>query len=106
MTTDRTKIQPTHLSRDAFVYLRQSTATQLERNPESTRRQYALVARAVELGWSRPQVRLVDEDLGVSGSGTAHRAGFATLTTDVALGNAGIVLGLEVSRLARNNADW
>jgi excisionase family DNA binding protein len=106
MTTDRAKIKPTHLCRDAFVYLRQSTPTQLERNPESTRRQYALVDRAVDLGWSREQVRLVDEDLGVSGSGLAERKGFAHLTAEAALGHAGLILGIEVSRLARNNADW
>lgn len=104
--TDLAKIQSTHLGRDAFVYLRQSSATQLERNPESTRRQYALADRAVALGWSRERIRLIDEDLGVSGSGMVDRGGFATLTTEVALGHAGIVLGLEVSRLARNNAEW
>jgi DNA invertase Pin-like site-specific DNA recombinase len=104
--TDLAKIQPTHLGRDAFVYLRQSTATQLERNLESTRRQYALADRAVALGWSRARVRLIDQDLGVSGSGMVDRGGFATLTTEVALGHAGIVLGIEVSRLARNNAEW
>lgn len=106
MTTDRAKIKPTHLCRDAFVYLRQSTPSQLERNPESTRRQYALVDRAVDLGWSRPQVHLVDEDLGVSGSGLSERKGFAHLTAEAALGHVGLILGIEVSRLARNNADW
>ena len=106
MTTDLSKIQPAHLARDAFVYLRQSSPSQLERNPESTRRQYALVDRAVELGWNRERVRLVDEDLGVSGSGLVDRAGFATLTAEVALGHVGIILGIEVSRLARNNAEW
>ena len=79
---------------------------QVERNSESTDRQYALVERAVELGWPRRAVEVIDEDLGLSGSGAAERGGFARLTADVALGRVGIVFGLEVSRLARNNADW
>lgn len=104
--TDGSKIKPTHLRRDAVVYIRQSTAMQVERNQESTKRQYALVDRAVELGWRHEQVGIVDEDLGISGSGVAHRSGFTKLTTNVGLGRVGIVLGIEVSRLARNNADW
>jgi len=100
------KLQQSHLRRQAVVYVRQSTASQLERNRESTDRQYALVERAVELGWVRESVTVIDEDLGLSGSGTADRAGFARLTAEVALGHVGLVLGLEVSRLARNNADW
>ncbi|MGI8809213.1 MAG: recombinase family protein [Acidimicrobiales bacterium] len=98
--------QQSHLRRQAVVYVRQSTASQLERNRESTDRQYALVDRAVELGWERASVSVIDDDLGLSGSGSAERAGFARLTADVALGHVGLVLGLEVSRLARNNADW
>jgi DNA invertase Pin-like site-specific DNA recombinase/uncharacterized protein YndB with AHSA1/START domain len=98
--------EPSHLRRQAVVYVRQSTASQLERNRESTDRQYALVERAVELGWARESVTVIDEDLGLSGSGTAERGGFARLTAEVALGHVGLVLGLEVSRLARNNADW
>lgn len=98
--------QQSHLRRRAMVYVRQSTAAQLERNRESTDRQYALVDRAVELGWARESVTVVDEDLGLSGSGSAERSGFARLTAEVALGHVGLVLGLEVSRLARNNADW
>ena len=100
------KIRPAHLGRAAVVYVRQSSPGQVERNVESTDRQYALVERAVELGWSRPQVEVIDEDLGISGSGSAERAGFERLTSEIALGRVGIVLGLEVSRLARNNADW
>jgi DNA invertase Pin-like site-specific DNA recombinase len=92
MTTDLGKIQPTHLARDAFVYLRQSTPAQLERNPESTRRPYALVDRAIELGWSRHPVKLVEDDLGVTGTGVVDRVGFAHLTAAVALGHAGILL--------------
>ena len=104
--TDTSKIKSSHLRRTAFVYIRQSTTTQLERNQESTRRQYALVDRAVTLGWVREQVKVVDQDLGLSGSGVVERCGFADMTAEVALGHVGIVLGLEVSRLARNNADW
>src|SRR4029450_3143759 len=95
-----------HLRRAAIVYVRQSSPTQLERNTESTQRQYALVARAVELGFPQEAVVVIDEDLGVSGSGVAERSGFARLTAQVALGHVGLVLGLEVSLLARNNADW
>src|SRR3982074_1836961 len=104
--SDLTKINSTHLSRLAYVYLRQSSAAQVAHNRESTARQYALVAKATELGWPAQQVLVIEEDLGVSGSGIIERSGFARLTAEVALGHAGIVLGLEVSRLARNNADW
>lgn len=104
--TDLSKIKPAHTQRGAFVYVRQSTPAQVEHNRESTERQYALVDRAVELGWSREQVSVVDEDLGLSGSGTDQRCGFARLIAAVAMRLVGIVLGLEVSRLARNNADW
>jgi DNA invertase Pin-like site-specific DNA recombinase len=101
-----TKIAAGHLRRCAFVYVRQSSAAQVAHNRESTDRQYQLVDRAVALGWRRDQVNVVDEDLGISGSGLAERSGFAHMTAQVALGHVGIVLGLEVSRLARNNADW
>jgi DNA invertase Pin-like site-specific DNA recombinase len=104
--SERSRLSVSHLRRSAFVYLRQSTASQLERNIESTQRQYGLVERAVELGFAREHVVVIDEDLGVSGSGLSDRSGFARLTAEVALGHAGLVLGLEVSRLARNNADW
>src|ERR1700746_4169607 len=103
---DLSKISASHLCRAAYVYLRQSTPAQVEHNRESTQRQYALAARATALGWSQQQVVIIDEDLGVSGSGVVERSGFARLTAEVALGHIGIVLGLEVSRLARNNADW
>jgi len=103
---DLTKIGASHLSRAAYVYLRQSTAAQVEHNRESTQRQYALAARATALGWPAQQVVVIDEDLGLSGSGVVERSGFARLTAEVALRHVGIVLGLEVSRLARNNADW
>jgi len=104
--TDNSKIKPAHLHRSAFVYVRQSTATQVEYNHESTERQYALVDKACVLGWSREQVSLVDEDLGLSGASATNRSGFARMTAEVALAHVGIILGLEVSRLARNNADW
>ncbi len=86
--------------------LRQSSASQVENNRESTERQYALSGRARELGWPAERVMVIDEDLGLSGSGSVVRSGFARLTSEVALARVGIVLGLEVSRLARNNADW
>jgi DNA invertase Pin-like site-specific DNA recombinase len=104
--SEASKITSQHRQRAAFVYVRQSTASQVEHNHESTARQYRLVERAVELGWNRPQVQVVDEDLGISGAGLAQRSGFAHMTAQVALGQVGIVLGLEVSRLARNNAEW
>jgi predicted RNA-binding protein with TRAM domain len=100
------KIKPTHLQRCACVYLRQSTAAQVQNNRESTDRQYQLVDRALHLGWPRHQVKVIDEDLGRSGSGSTQRTGFVTLTTEVALGHVGLILSLEVSRVARNNADW
>jgi DNA invertase Pin-like site-specific DNA recombinase len=104
--TDLSKIKPSHLARAAFVYMRQSTPGQVEHNRESTARQYALADRACQLGWPKQQVVVIDEDLGLSGSGIDKRSGFARLTSEVALAHVGIVLGLEVSRLARNNADW
>jgi len=86
------------LRRAAVVYVRQSSPSQLERNTESTQRQYALVTRAVDLGFPHEAVVVIDEDLGISGAGTAERSGFARLTAEVALGHVGLVLGLEVSR--------
>lgn len=103
---DPSKIKPAHILRAAYVYIRQSTPGQVEHNRESTARQYALAEKARQLGWPKEQVVIIDEDLGLSGSGTDKRSGFARLTSEVALAHVGIVLGLEVSRLARNNADW
>jgi DNA invertase Pin-like site-specific DNA recombinase len=91
--SELSKITSDHLRRRAVVYVRQSSTTQVEHNRESTARQYQLAERAVALGWARDQVKVFDEDLGVSGSGLAERAGFARMTA-------------EVSRLARNDADW
>jgi DNA invertase Pin-like site-specific DNA recombinase/predicted DNA-binding transcriptional regulator AlpA len=104
--TDPSKIKPSHLQRAAYIYIRQSTPGQVEHNRESTARQYALADRACQLGWPKPLVVVIDEDLGLSGSSVDKRSGFARLTSEVALAHVGIVLGLEVSRLARNNADW
>ena len=100
------KVTTSHLRRAAVVYVRQSTLAQVDRNRESTARQYDLVTRAAELGWPRSAVRVIDEDLGVSGASATGRSGFAELAAQVGLGQVGIVLSLECSRLARNNADW
>src|ERR1039457_3204989 len=104
--TDLSKIKPSHIQRAACVYIRQSTPGQVAHNRESTARQYALADRACPLGWSKEQVVIIDEDLGLSGSSADKRSGFARLTSEVALAHVGLVLGLQVSRLARNNADW
>lgn len=104
--TESGKITTSHLRRLAVVYVRQSTPGQVQRNAESTARQYDLVERAVTLGWPRAAVRVIDDDLGVSGASSAGRVGFADLAAQVGLGQVGIVLSLECSRLARNNADW
>ena len=98
-----TKVQPTHLRRAAVVYVRQSTVAQVEQNRESTRRQYDLAERARQFGWRTDQITVLDEDLGLSAATTRGRGGFARMTAQVALGHVGILLGLEVSRLARNN---
>jgi DNA invertase Pin-like site-specific DNA recombinase len=102
--SEHSKVSAAHRSRAAVVYVRQSTLAQLERNAESTARQYDLRERAVSLGWAREQVRVIDADLGISGSVLGQRDGFESLVADVALGQIGIVLALEVSRLARDNA--
>jgi DNA invertase Pin-like site-specific DNA recombinase len=100
------KVGADHLRRDAFLYVRQSSLRQVFENSESTKRQYALRERAVALGWPIERIHVIDSDLGLSGAQSAGRDGFQHLVTEVAMGHAGIVLGLEVSRLARNNADW
>src|SRR3989440_12411049 len=102
--SEHSKITASHRSRMAVIYVRQSTLVQLERNSESTAQQYNLAERAVELGWPRGAVRVVDADLGVSGSVLGQRDGFESLVADVALGQVGIILALEGSRLARGNA--
>jgi DNA invertase Pin-like site-specific DNA recombinase len=100
------KVTAAHRRRTAVIYVRQSSLAQVDRNTESTARQYDLAARAQALGWPSGAVQVIDEDLGVSGASTAGRSGFAELAAQVGLGQVGIVLALEVSRLARNNSDW
>ncbi len=100
------KITTAHLQRRAVVYVRQSSMQQVEHNRESQANQYRLVERAQALGWSPTQVRVIDSDLGKSGTESTHRIGFTELLAQVSLGEVGIILGYEVSRLARNNSDW
>ena len=95
-----------HLARDAYLYIRQSTLRQVNENGESTRRQYGLRERAVALGWPAERIHIIDQDLGMSGAHSVARDGFQTLVAAVGLRKVGIVLGLEVSRLARNSVDW
>jgi DNA invertase Pin-like site-specific DNA recombinase len=100
------KIFRRHRERLAIVYIRQSTVQQVERHQESTRLQYALVDRAFHLGWARESIVVVDDDLGRSGTSIEGRLGFQRLVAEVGLGNVGLVLGIEMSRLARSNRDW
>jgi DNA invertase Pin-like site-specific DNA recombinase len=100
------KIRPEHLAMAAIVYVRQSARNQVLEHTESTRLQYALVERAAALGWARSQVIVIDDDLGVSAATPDSRKGFARLVTEVTMGRAGIVLGIEMSRLARTGKDW
>lgn len=95
-----------HLRRGAYLYVRQSSLRQVQENRESTARQYALRRRAEELGWKAEQITVIDEDLGLSGASMVERGGFQRLVADVGLGKVGMVMGLEVSRLARNSTDW
>ncbi|HEX3779224.1 MAG TPA: recombinase family protein [Pseudonocardiaceae bacterium] len=107
LNTDNTgKVTAARLRRDAYLYVRQSTLFQVAHNTESTTRQYDLRARAVTLGWPAQRIHVIDMDQGHSGASSADREGFQHLIAEVSLGRAGIVLGLECSRLARNNADW
>jgi len=105
-TATNTKVTAAHLSRKAYLYIRQSTLRQVVENTESTRRQYALRQRAIALGWSDDEIVVIDRDLGQSAAANSDRQGFAELVAAVGMGRAGIVLGLEVSRLARNSTDW
>src|SRR6202522_2327269 len=100
------KVRAGHLKRNAYLYVRQSTIRQVFENTESTKRQYALRQNAIALGWATEQIVVIDSDLGQSGASAVDREGFQKLVAEVGLGKAGIVLGLEVSRLARNSADW
>src|SRR5215210_6701181 len=100
------KISPRHRDRQALVYVRQSSLRQVEQNRESTRLQYGLADRASRLGWPREQIVIIDEDLGRSGASSSDRPGFQRLVAEVGLGHVGLVLGIEVSRLARSCRDW
>src|SRR5690349_9641926 len=107
MNTDVTgKVTTPRLRRDAYLYIRQSTLYQVANNTESTLRQYDLRGRAVALGWPEDRIHVIDIDQGHSGASAADRQGFQHLVAEVSLGRAGIVLGLECSRLARDSADW
>lgn len=100
------KVTAEHLSRAAYLYVRQSSLKQVLEHGESTQRQYALRERAVALGWPTERIVVIDSDLGRSGASSADRAGFQQLVAEVGMGRAGLVMGLEVSRLARNSSDW
>ena len=104
--TYQQKVRPEHLKRNAYLYIRQSTIHQVFHNTESTRRQYDLRRRATAIGWPDDRIIVIDSDLGQSGASAKDREGFQKLVADVGMGKAGIVLGLEVSRLARNSSDW
>jgi DNA invertase Pin-like site-specific DNA recombinase len=104
--TAHSKVTSSHLSRTALLYVRQSTLKQVLHNTESAVRQYDLRGRAIALGWNSDQITVIDIDQGQSGASAADREGFQQLVAEVSLGRAGIVLGLECSRLARNSADW
>lgn len=106
MSDERNKISAAHLSRKAYLYIRQSTIRQVFENQESTRRQYDLQKRATGLGWAEEDVIVLDDDLGVSGAAGVDRVGFQKLVAEVGMGNVGLVMGLEVSRLARGCGDW
>jgi DNA invertase Pin-like site-specific DNA recombinase len=100
------KLQPWHRERRAIIYVRQSSPQQVLENRESTARQYALVDRAVVLGWSRDRIEVIDEDQGISGRSIEGRLGFQRLLAEVGLDRVGLILGLEMSRLARSCKDW
>jgi DNA invertase Pin-like site-specific DNA recombinase len=100
------KVTPAHLTRMAYLYVRQSSLQQVRDHRESTARQYDLQRRAQALGWATDQLVIIDEDLGLSGASAVDRPGFQRLVADVGLGRVGLVMGLEVSRLARNSSDW
>ena len=100
------KVRPEHRDLAAIIYVRQSTRRQLIEHQESTRLQYALAERAAALGWARSRICVIDDDLGVSAAVAGTRPGFAKLVTEVTMGRVGIVLGIEMSRLARTGRDW
>src|SRR5215213_9632250 len=100
------KIGSVHFQRLAVVYVRQSTAQQVLRHEESTRLQYGLVGRARQLGWPEERIVVIDDDLGHSAAEGEHRAGFQRLVLEVSLDHVGMILGVEISRLARSSKDW
>lgn len=100
------KVTAYHLQRLAYIYVRQSSLKQVQQNQESQMYQYRLQQRALELGWAKERVRVIDSDLGYSGQDAELRVGFQELVAEISLGHVGIVFGYEVSRLARNNRDW
>ncbi len=106
MSAEALKVTASHLARNAYLYIRQSTLKQVLHNTESAIRQYDLRGKAIALGWDASQITVIDIDQGHSGASAADREGFQQLVAEVGMGRAGIVLGLECSRLARNNADW
>jgi DNA invertase Pin-like site-specific DNA recombinase len=106
MSADLQKVNTGHLKRNAYLYIRQSTLRQVLENVESTKRQYGLRQRAAALGWPSDRIVVIDTDLGQSAATAADREGFQKLVTEVGMGHAGLVIGLEVSRLARNSSDW
>jgi DNA invertase Pin-like site-specific DNA recombinase len=99
-------IKPTHLTRKAVVYIRQSTPHQVVSNQESLRLQYALRERTHELGWHEADIDVIDADLGLSGASAAGRSGFKELVGRVSLREVGLILSIDVTRLARNCSDW
>jgi DNA invertase Pin-like site-specific DNA recombinase len=100
------KITVRHQAQWAYVYIRQSSLVQVMRHGESTELQYDLVERAVQLGWPRERVRVIDEDLGKSGASAADRPGFQSVMSEIGLGRVGLIISWEASRLARNSSDW
>lgn len=105
-TVTPTKVTDTHRAKFAYVYIRQSSLNQVVHNGESTELQYQLVERAVGLGWPRDRVQVIDDDLGKSAATSDERHGFQSLIAAVGLGQVGLVLSFDASRLARNNSDW
>jgi len=106
MLGEAEKVSAGHLKRNAYLYVRQSTMRQVVENSESTKRQYALRQRAIALGWHPDRIVVIDSDLGQSGASAAEREGFQKLVGEVGMDHVGLVIGLEVSRLARNSSDW
>ena len=95
-----------HLQRKALIYIRQSTPHQVLSNQESLRLQYALKLRAIDLGWRQQDIEIIDADLGMTAARAAHRLGFQEVVTNVPLGQVGMILSVDVTRLSRNCSDW